>query len=407
MTAMNYESPKWGRGALDVEVVDEGAAVRRRRRNIIIAVALVVALLIVAFAVLGVGRKKPANPQAAAAAAGEKGGKSGPAPRVTVVVPGRQTIAKTITATGTIAARRDMPVGVPGEGGMVVRVMVEAGQWVGAGQTLAIIERSVQSQQAQQQAAQIQVAQADARLAQANLDRAQALVSRGFISKADLETKRATRDAAAARVRVAKAVLGETHARIGRLDVRAPAAGLVLARNVESGQVVGPGSGALFRIAEGGLMEVQARLSDSDLVNIRPGLPASVNPTGTPIQIAGSIWQISPLVDPASRQGIARVSIPYQSVLRPGAFATVTLTAGAANVPLLPQSAVLSDDKGSFVYIVGPDNRVQKRAVAVGQVDDRGVSITAGLAGDERVVVTAGAFLNPNDKVIPVREAAR
>ena len=402
---MNYETPKWGRGALDVEVVDDGA-VRRRRRNIIIAVAVVLALLIVGFAVLGGGKKAEKKPEGAAAAQ-QGAARSGPAPRVTVTVPGRQTIAKTISATGTIAARREMPVGVPGEGGMVVRVLVEAGQWVRAGQELAVIERSVQSQVAQQQTAQIQVAEADARLAQANLDRAQALVSRGFISKADLDTKRATRDAAAARVRVAKANLGETRARIGRLSVRAPASGLVLSRNVEAGQVVGPGSGALFRIAEGGMMEVQAKLSDSDLVTIHPGLPATVNPTGTPLQIQGQVWQVAPLVDPNSRQGIARVAVPYQAVLRPGAFASVTLTAGAANVPLLPQSAVLSDDKGSFVYIVGPDNRVHKQYVTVGQVDDRGVAITQGLAGNERVVVTAGAFLNPNDKVIPVREAAR
>jgi RND family efflux transporter MFP subunit len=404
MTAMNYESPKWGRGALDVDVVDADAAVRRRRRNLIIGIALAVALIIVALALLGVG-KKPSK-QAQAAAVAEKA-HSGPAPRVTVVVPGRQAIAKTITATGTIAARRDMPVGIAGEGGMVVQVLVEPGQWVGAGQTLAVIERSVQSQQAQQQSAQIEVARADARLAQANLARAESLVSRGFISKADLDTKRATRDAANARVRLAQAQLGETRARIGRLSVRAPAAGLVLARNVESGQVVSSGSGPLFRIAEGGQMEVLAKLSDSDLVNVRAGLPATVNPTGTPIQIPGAVWQVSPLVDPNSRQGIARVAVPYQAALRPGAFASVTLTAGAANVPLLPQSAVSSDDKGSYVYLVGPDNRVRRQPVTIGQVDDRGVSIMSGLAGDERVVVSAGAFLNPNDKIIPVRQAAR
>lgn len=405
---MNYDSPKWGRGALEVDVIDEGAAVRRRRRNIIIGIALIVAALIVAVALFGGARKKPAAaPQAAAAAGADKGAKTGPAPRVTVIVPGRQAIAKTITATGTIAARRDMPVGIAGEGGMVSRVMVEPGQWVRAGQTLAVIERSVQSQQAQQQSAQIQVAQADAHLAQSELDRAQALVSRGFVSKADIERKRATRDAANARVRVAQATLRETRARMGRLDVRAPAAGLVLARNVEAGQVVGAGSGALFRIAEGGAMEVQAKLSDQDLANVHAGLPATVNPTGTSIQIAGQVWQVSPLVDPSSRQGIARVSIPYQSVLRPGGFAAVTLTAGAATVPLLPQSAVLSDENGSFVYVAGPDNRVQRRGVTIGQVNDQGVSIMAGLAGDERVVVSAGAFLNVNDKIIPVRDASR
>src|SRR3546814_10880569 len=92
-----------------------------------------------------------------------------------------------------------MPVGVAGEGGMVARVLVDAGDWVNAGQTLAVIERSVQAQQAQQLAAQIDVARADAALAQSELERAQSLVSRGFVSKADIDRKTATRDAARAR----------------------------------------------------------------------------------------------------------------------------------------------------------------------------------------------------------------
>ena len=124
---------------------------------------------------------------------------------VTVVIPGRVSVQAAIAANGTIAARREMPVGVAGEGGQVVRVLVEPGQWVGAGQTLAVIDRAVQSQQAASLAASIKVAQADADLAQAELERAQALVGRGFISKADMDRKRATRDAANARVRVSQA----------------------------------------------------------------------------------------------------------------------------------------------------------------------------------------------------------
>jgi RND family efflux transporter MFP subunit len=312
-----------------------------------------------------------------------------------------------INATGTIAARRDMPVGVSGEGGRVIRVLAEPGQWVSAGQTLAVIERSVQTEQAAQQAAQIEVAKADARLQQSNLDRAQALVARGFISKAELDDKRATRDAALARVRLAEAQLGETRARIGQLDVRAPTAGLILARNVEVGQVVGPSSGALFRMAENGMMEVQARLTEEDLVHVHVGTSATVTPVGTSIQIAGAVWQVSPIVDPNSRQGLARVAVAYQPVLRPGGFATVSLSSGAADVPLLPQSAVLSDDKGNYVYIVGPDNRVVRRSVTIGQVDEHGVSILSGLNGTERVVASAGAFLNAGDKIIPIRSAAR
>jgi hypothetical protein len=154
-------------------------------------------------------------------------------------------------------------------------------------------------------------------------------------------------------------------------------------------------------------MEVQAKLTEQDLAAIRPGVQATVNPVGTDIRLQGRVWQVAPVVDPASRQGIARVAVPYQSVLRPGGFASVSLTSGSADVPLLPQSAVLSDAQGNYVYILGAGNKVQRRDVKVGDVDDKGVTIVAGLSGAERVIASAGAFLNPGDKIIPVREAAR
>jgi HlyD family secretion protein len=113
-------------------------------------------------------------------------------PRVTVIVPGRQAIASVISTTGSLAARREMPVGIAGEGGMVSRVLVEAGQWVAAGQTLATIERSVQVQESAALGASISVAEADAALAQSELDRAKQLVGRGFISKADVDRRTAT-----------------------------------------------------------------------------------------------------------------------------------------------------------------------------------------------------------------------
>ena len=284
MKAMNFESTKWRREALDEVVVDEETrARRRRRRNIIIAAAIVVVLMVAAiFFFAGSGEK--------AAAPGGNEGASLPA--VTVVVPGRQDIPAVISATGSLAARRDMPVGVPGEGGQVVRVLVEPGQWVAAGQTLAVIDRRVQTQEAAQLAAQIEVNRADMRLAQNELDRAQSLVSRGFVSQADLDRKRAARDAAAARVRVAEAQLGATRARIGRLDVRSPTAGLVLSRSVEAGQVVGAGSPALFRVAANGEMELRARLPQTDLARLSQGVPATVTPVGSSQSYQGTVWQI-------------------------------------------------------------------------------------------------------------------
>jgi RND family efflux transporter MFP subunit len=320
---------------------------------------------------------------------------------VTVIVPGRQQVGRSVTATGSIAARRDMPVGVPGEGGQVVRVLVEPGQWVQAGQTLAVIDRSVQSQEAAQQAANIQVAQSDVRLAQQNLDRAQRLLPRGFVSRADIDRLTAARDAAAARVRVAQAQLGATRARIGRLDIRAPASGLVLDRNIEAGQVVSGGSQPVFRIAEGGQMELVARLPQDELARVSTGIPAVVTPVGSTTTYQGQVWQISPIIDPATRQGEARIAIPYNRELRPGGFAQAMLQTGSSVAPLLPESAVQSDDKGNFVYVIDEKNEVVRRDVRIGDVSDQGITIAEGLNGTERVVESAGAFLNPGQKVRP------
>ena len=396
---MNFETTGWRRKALEGDVLDETVVLQRRKRRRIIIGIIAAAIIAIAAILAFTGGGEPA----AAPGAGE----GAALPAVTVVVPGSQQVARVISATGTLAARRDLPVGVAGEGGEVSRVLVEPGQWVDAGQVLAVIDRSVQSQEAQRLAAQIQVARADAVLAQSELDRAQALVSRGFVSKADVDRKTATRDAANARVRVAEAQLGESRARIGRLDIRAPAAGLVLDRMIEPGQVVGAGSGALFRIAQGGQMEVLAQLPQGDLTRIKPGMPATVTPVGTSESIQGSVWQVSPVIDPQSRQGEARVAVPYSPALRPGGFASADIVAGSTQAPLLPESAVLNDARGSFVYIVGADDVVQRRPVKVGSVIDKGVVITEGLNGTERVVYSAGAFLNPGDKIKPQRAASR
>jgi RND family efflux transporter MFP subunit len=320
---------------------------------------------------------------------------------VTVVTPGTTTVAGTIEAPGTLAARRAMPVGVVGEGGQVVRVTVDAGDWVEAGQVLAVIDRSVQVQQAAAQSAQIDVARADANLAQANLDRALQLVARGFVSKADVDRLTATRDAAVARVRVAEAQLKEQRARNQRLDVLAPATGYVLSRNVERGQTVGAGTGALFTIAAGGEMEMLAQLSEEQLAKLSVGTPATVVPTGSDQRFTGQIWQLAPTIDQATRQGTARIALAFSQALRPGGFATATISSGSFTAPVLPESAVLADSKGSYVYVVGKDNKTERRAVKVGAVTANGIAITEGLSGSERVVLRAGGFLNPGETVNP------
>ena len=361
----------------------------RRKRHLILGAGAAIALVAVWF---GVHHYRPASLGANAA---------GQSPTVSVVVPGSGSVAGLISATGVLAARHELPVGSVGEGGAIARVLVNPGQWVKQGQLLATIDRSVQSQQYVNQQAQIMVARADARLAQANLDRALKLVANGFVSRADIDRRTATRDAANARVQVANAVLAEIGARIRRLDIVAPSDGLVLDRTAEQGQVVSAGSGVLFRIAERGEMEVRARLTETDLANLSLGQPAMVTPVGAPSAFAGKIWQLSPVIDPQTRQGVARIALPYAPQIRPGGFAKVEINSGSVTAPVLPESALQADSQGSYVYVLGKDNKVERRAIKLGAVTDNGVAVLQGLTGQERVVLRAAAFLSVGETVNP------
>ncbi len=387
MTNMNYETAAIGGGG---HMALEGPAPARRRWIPVAVILVLVALA--AWYFLG-GKKHDS-------AAGNAGGTQ--IPNITVVVPGQQAVSRVISATGTLAARREMPVGVAGEGGLITRVLVEPGQWVRAGQVLATVDRSVQIQGTATLAAQVKVRQADATLAEANLNRAKALVDRGFVSRADIETKTAARDAAVANVRVAQAQLDQQRAFNGRLDIRAPQAGLVLTRQAEPGQIVSSGSGVLFRMAMDGQMELRAQLAESDLVGLTVGSPATVTPVGGDKTFKGEVWQVSPVIDPQTRQGVARIALSYSPELRPGGFASATIRGGAGRAPVLPDSAIQSDDKGSFVYIVGSDNKVARRNIKIGQVSDDGVTIASGLNGTERVVRSAGGFLAVGQQVHPI-----
>lgn len=390
---MNYETRVTSESA-DGFGTTESDVVTRPSRPAWVWIAIVVIVI-----AAGVLAWRLTSPEAAPVADRES-----QLPVVTVVVPGRTTVEGEINTAGTLAARRALPVGVVGEGGRVVSVPVDAGDWVRAGQVLASIDRSVQNQQSESASAQIRVAQADADLAQSNLDRALQLVERGFISKADIDRLTATRDAAVARVRVAQAQAGELRARNARLNIVAPAAGLVLERNVEPGQTVTGGAGTLFLIASGGEMELQAEVGENELASLSVGDTAEITPVGSARSLTGRIWQVSPTIDPQNRQGTARIALSYAPQLRPGGFASAVIRSGTVVAPVLPESAIQTDDQGSYVYVVGSDNIVERRNIETGRVTASGIVVASGLQGSERVVLRAGGFLNPGDEVSPVRQ---
>jgi RND family efflux transporter MFP subunit len=393
---MNYETTMADLGgAPDTFVehieIDEGSRVRRRRIMVVVAVAVVLLALAAYLMSRGAGGGDALSPNASSAP-----------PTVTVIEPGRTTVTGIINATGSLAARHQIPVGVVGEGGRVIAVPVEVGEWVNKGQVLAVVDRSVQNQETAGAAAQIKVAEANAELAQANLDRGLKLVDRGFIAKAQIDQLTSTRDAAVAQAKVAEAAYRERLARNAQLNVVAPVAGLILNRNVEVGQVIAPGGTAPFTMAEGGQMELLAKVGEADLAQTSVGATAKVSPVGTDKVFIGQIWKKEPTIDPTDRQGTARIALPYDAAIHPGGFASAQINGATVVAPLLPESAIMSDEKGSYVYVVDRDNKVERRDVKTGTVTDQGTAVVSGLSGNERIVARAGGFLNPGDKVRPV-----
>ena len=133
-------------------------------------------------------------------------------------------------------------------------------------------------------------------------------------------------------------------------------------------------------------------------------MTATVVPTGSEKRFTGQVWQVSPVIDPQSRQGTARIALSYAPELRPGGFATATISSGTITATVLPESAVLADDEGAFVYIVGKDNKATRKSVKTGMVTPKGITITEGLSGNELIVLKAGGFLNPGETVKPQKQ---
>ena len=159
------------------------------------------------------------------------------------------------------------------------------------------------------------------------------------------------------------------------------------------------GNTPLFRIAKGGEMELLARLTEQDLAALAQGGVAKVTPVGSTKAFTGQVWQVSPIIDPQTRQGTARIALAYAPELRPGGFANAEIASGTVVAPMLPESALQSDTKGTYVYVVGKDDKVERRDIKTGAITDRGIVVLHGLSGNERVVLRAGAFLSGGETV--------
>jgi HlyD family secretion protein len=327
-------------------------------------------------------------------------------PTVTVTQAGRSALPTTVSIIGTIGARYDTPIGVEGDGGRVAAIYVEAGDHVKRGQILARVDTAVLEPQVANLQAGLELAHAEADLAAAEYHRAVAVGSSGALSAEETERRRSNSVTAAAKVKVAAAQLAEAQARLARAEVRAPADGIILTRTVEVGQTASPGGGALFRMEEGDEVELRGEVAEQDLPSLKVGQEVTVRLTGASNGYAGRVRLLGAVIDPQTRLGMVRVSLKPDSNLRPGAFARADVTVSNAARIVLPQTAVLTDDKGSYVLIVDPQGKIERRPVHVSGMVENGVTIADGIDEKDRVVATAGAFLQVGEVVNPTSDSS-
>ena len=320
-------------------------------------------------------------------------------PLVTVMAPRASAVKSTVTFSGAIAARYDIPIGVEGEGGRITAVLVEAGDHVRRGQVLARLDQSVLLPQLNRLSASLEEARAQAALSLAEFGRAQGVEAAGALSKEEIERRRAASATDEARVKVAAAQLAEAQARLSRADIRAPADGIVLTRDAEVGQTAAPGGPPLFRLARAGEVEMRGQVAEQDLPKLSVGQPVVVYLTGVAEPFIGKVRLLGAVIDPQTRLGEVLVALTPDPRLRPGAFAHGEANVGEAKRPILPKSAVLADGTQAYVMVVNAGDIVERRPVKIGQATAQGIVIVQGLTGDERIVTTAAGFLRAGERV--------
>src|SRR5882757_6073870 len=323
-------------------------------------------------------------------------------PTVTVTEVGVSAVPTTIEIIGTIAARYDMPIGVEGDAGRVAAIYVEAGDHVSKGQVLARLNVSVLTPQVANLEAALEQARAEAELADAEYHRAVAVGASGALSLEETQRRKSSSLTAAARVKLAAAQLAEAEAKLARAEVRAPADGTILTRNVEVGQTATSGGEALFRLSEGGEVELRGQVAEQDLPLLKLGQNVAVRLTGVTHPYPGRVRLLGAVIDPQTRLGTVRVALKPDPNLRPGAFARAEVTVSNARRTVLPQTAVLTDEKGTYVLVVTAEKKVERRAVHVSGIVGNGVSIADGVKDKDEVVATAGAFLQEGELVRPI-----
>jgi RND family efflux transporter MFP subunit len=344
-----------------------------------------------------------------------------PPPKVTVAKPVEQKVTRYFEATGNTAAVNSANL-VARVQGFLTEVKYTDGMAVKKGQHLFTIEPEPYELKLQQAQAAETAAQASQKQTEADFERQQELVQRQAASKAAFDAATAKRDNDKARVLQAQADTKQAQINLDYTRVIAPFDGVVTARQVSVGELVGgSGTQVLATIVQLDPIYVNFTASERDVLHVRDMLykrnQRATDLLGTEVEVGlqtdqgyphkGKLDYIAPTVNQGTGTLAARAELPNaMRLMLPGFFVRVRVPLEEAPSMLVPSVALGSDQGGRYVLIVNSENVVEQRKVEVGPTVGELTVIESGLKTDDRVVTAGILRAVPGQKVDPQTKTA-
>lgn len=330
-------------------------------------------------ALAGCDRQEPAARAGAAAI-----------PVTTTVVQPRPW-SDTVQGLGTVRARESVTLTAK-VSEIVEQVHFDSGQKVAAGQPLVTLRVDAQR-------AALLEAQAAADEAEQQFRRLESLAGQQLVSRASLDTQRASRDAAVARVR-------QMQSDIGDRQVRAPFAGVLGIRQVSPGALLTPNA-VIATLDDISRVYVDFQVPESALSRVDTGATVSASGAAWPgREFEGQVQAVDARIDPQTRAVTVRAAFDNpEGLLRPGMLLDVRLFQPPRQALVVPELAVVQVGRDSFVYRVDGEGVVAQVPVRTGLRREGLAEITEGLAAGDRIVVEGTGKLRPGVKVADAAKA--
>lgn len=333
--------------------------------------------------------------------------KAAPVPSLSVALetPQRMDMDREVTASGTIAAREEVIIGVELSSIRVDSVAVEVGDRVRRGDVLLRLDIRTLDVALAGADAGVAQAQAALQLAIDKARRARTLAAQQLISAQSAEELVSAEQNARAQLAVSRAQRDQARLQRDYAQVRAPDDGVVSARSVQPGQLANPGA-ELLRLIRRGELEWRAELAEGDLIRVAPGTEVRIGGNGAAV-VVGRVRQVSPALDARSRTGLIYADLDDSTGrLRAGMFAEGRIVLGRDQVLAVPAEAVLRRDGHAYVVVVDAGSRARMRRVEIGSTKGSQVEVRSGLGKGESIVARGAGFLNDGDLVRVVAKNA-